>query len=103
MYVIPSYTYASNSIKLYYDENTNEYKVTMLTINPNHLLDSEYSKNNEEIPDEYINDFSFYMLSDVENYEYNDGFKGEVVDRYRRYLQNKYKELEKKGNVEQCA
>ena len=72
MYVIPSYTYASDSIKLYYDENSNEYKVTMLTINPNHLLDSEYSKNNEEIPDEYINDFSFYMLSDVENYECND-------------------------------
>ena len=72
MYVIPSYTYASNSIKLYYDENSNEYKVTMLTINPNHLLDSEYSKNNEEIPDEYINDFSSYMLSDVENYEDND-------------------------------
>ena len=72
MYVIPSYTYASDSIKLYYDENSNEYKVTMLTINPNHLLDSEYSKNNEEIPDEYINDFSFYMLSDVENYESND-------------------------------
>lgn len=72
MYVIPSYTYASDSIKLYYDENSNEYKVTMLTINPNHLLDSEYSKNNEEIPDEYINDFSFYMLSDVENYENND-------------------------------
>ena len=72
MYVIPSYTYASDSIKLYYDENSNEYKVTMLTINPNHLLDSEYSKNNEEIPDEYINDFSSYMLSDVENYEDND-------------------------------
>ena len=71
MYVIPSHTFASDSIKLYYDENSNEYKVTMLTINPNHLLDSEYSKNNEDIPDEYINDFSFYMLSDVENYEYN--------------------------------
>ena len=72
MYVIPSYTYASDAIKLYYDENSNEYNVTMLTINPNHLLDSEYSKNNEEIPDEYINDFSSYMLSDVENYEDND-------------------------------
>ncbi len=71
MYVVPSYTYASDAIKLYYDENSNEYKVTMLTINPNHLLDNEYEKNNEEIPDEYINDFSFYMLSDVESYEYN--------------------------------
>ena len=29
--------------------------------------------------------------------------KGEVIDRYRRYLQNKCKELEKKGSVEQCA
>ena len=72
MYVIPSYTYASDSIKLYYEENSNEYNVTMLTINPNHLLDSEYSKNNEEIPDEYINDFLTYMLSDVESYENNN-------------------------------
>ena len=41
--------------------------------------------------------------SNLENYEYNDGFKGEVIDRYRRYLQNKYNELEKKGSMEQCA
>lgn len=46
-----------------------------------------------------INKFNY----NLECYEYNDGFKGEVIDRYKRYLQNKYNELEKKGNVEQCA
>lgn len=41
--------------------------------------------------------------SNLEDYEYNNGFKGEVIDRYKRYLQNKYNELKKKGSVEQCA
>ena len=41
--------------------------------------------------------------SNLEYYEYNNGFKGEVIDRYRRYLQKKCNELEKKGSVEQCA
>ena len=81
MYVIPSYQYACDSIKLLYDESSNEYKVTMLTINPNHLLDEEYKKNNEIVPDEYINDFSYYMLADVENYE-SEGSQGYTLQEF---------------------
>ena len=46
-----------------------------------------------------INKFNY----NLGNYEYNDEFKGEVIDRYKRYLQNKYNELKKKGSAEQCA
>ena len=80
MYVIPSYEYAANSIKALYNEESSEYKVTMLTINPNHLLDIEYTKNNEDIPSEYIEDFSSYMLSDVTSWE--DNVQGYTLKDY---------------------
>jgi ABC-2 type transport system permease protein len=85
MYVIPSYEYAANSIKNIYSEDTSEYKVTMLTINPNHVADEEYTKNSEVIPSEYVEDFSYYMLSDVSSWE--DGVQGytlnDYIDNYR--------------------
>ena len=80
MYVIPCYEYAANSIKTLYNEESSEYKVTMLTINPNHVADSEYTKNNEVIPSEYIEDFSSYMLSDVTSWE--DNVQGYTLKDY---------------------
>ena len=59
-----------------------------------------------EVIEKFLEDKKFDINkfnSNLEHYEYNDGLKGEVIDRYRRYLQNKCNELEKKGNVEQCA
>ncbi len=84
-------------------------------INPSELykvicLLGEFDNNNYkkgfEIIEKFLTDKKFNINkfnSNLEYYECNDGFKGEVIDRYRRYLQNKCKELEKKGNVEQCA
>jgi len=92
MYVIPAYEYACDELKNYYDENSNEYKVTMLTINPNNLLDNEYEKNNEEIPEEYINDFSEYMLNDVESYNEN-GTQGFSLLQYIENDRDSFREL----------
>ena len=69
MYIVPSYQYAADSIKSLYNEDSTEYKVSMLTINPNHVVDSEYTKNNEEIPSEYVEAFTNYMLADIEEYQ----------------------------------
>ena len=92
MYVVPAYKYACDELKNYYDENSNDYKVTMLTINPNNLLDNEYEKNNEEIPEEYINDFSEYMLNDVESYNEN-GTQGFSLLKYIENDRDSFREL----------
>ena len=87
MYVVPSYQYAANSIKNLYNEDSTEYKVSMLTINPNHVVDSEYTKNNEEIPAEYIEAFADYMLADIE--EYQNLQKGTSLDDYIKSTERK--------------
>lgn len=59
-----------------------------------------------EVIEKFISDKKFEINNFNNNvciYEYDIGFKGEVIDRYKKYLQNKYNELEKKGSVEQCA
>ena len=87
MYVVPAYEYAANAIKELYSEDSTEYKVTMLTINPNHVADSEYTKNNELVPSEYIKAFSTYMLSDIEAYQ--EGTKGNSLDLYVKSAERK--------------
>ena len=84
-------------------------------INPSELykvicLLGEFSSQNYkqgyEVIKKFLEDKKFNINkfnSSLEYYEYSDGFKGEVIDRYKRYLQNKYNELAKKGSVEQCA
>lgn len=59
-----------------------------------------------EVIEKFISDKKFEINNfnyNVEIYEYDTGFKGEVIDRYKKYLQNKYNELKKKGSVEQCV
>ena len=73
------------------------------------LLDKFAAKNYKQgfkVIEKFLEDKKFDINkfnSNLEYYEYDYGFKGEVIDRYRRYLQNKCKELEKKGSIEQCA
>lgn len=78
------------------------YKVICLL---NKFEDQNY-KQGFEVIEKFLENKKFDINkfnSNLEYYEYNNGFKGEVIDRYRRYLQNKYNELEKKGSIEQCA
>lgn len=73
------------------------------------LLDKftdESYKRGFEVIEKFLKDRKFDINkfnSNLEDYEYNVGFKGEVIERYKRYLKNKCNELEKKGNIEQCA
>lgn len=87
MYIVPSYQYAADSIKSLYNEDSTEYKVSMLTINPNHVVDSEYTKNNEEIPSEYVEAFTNYMLADIE--EYQNLQKGTSLNNYIKSTERK--------------
>ena len=93
----------SKARNLLYKINPSElYKVICLL---DKFAGKDYKKGFEVI-EKFLEDKKFDINkfnNNLENYEYNDGFKGEIIDRYRRYLQNKYNELEKKGNIEQCA
>ena len=93
----------SKARNLLYKMNQSElYKVICLL---DKFADQNYEQGFEVI-EKFLEDKKFDINkfnSNLEYYEYDYGFKGEVIDRYRRYLQNKCKELEKKGNVEQCA
>ena len=93
----------SKARDLLYKINPSElYKVICLLGN---FSDQNY-KQGYEVIEKFLEDKKFDINkfnSSLEYYEYSDGFKGEVIDRYKRYLQNKCKELEKKGSVEQCA
>ena len=93
----------SKARNLLYKINPSElYKVICLL---DKFTDMNY-KQGFEVIEKFLKDKKFNINkfnSNLECYEYDYGFKGEVIDRYRRYLQNKYNELEKKGSVEQCA
>ena len=93
----------SKARNLLYKINQSElYKVICLL---DKFSDQNY-KQGFEVIEKFLEDKKFDINkfnSNLEYYEYDDGFKGEVIDIYRRYLQNKCKELEKKGSVEQCA
>ena len=93
----------SKARNLLYKINPSElYKVICLL---GKFYNNEYRKGFETIK-KFLTDKKFNINdfnNNIESYEYDLGFKGEVIDRYRRYLQNKYNELEKKGSVEQCA
>lgn len=93
----------SKARDLLYKINSSElYKVICLLGE----FDSKDYKKGAEVMERFLADKKFPINDfniNVEYYEYDTGFKGEVIDRYKRYLQNKYNELEKKGNVEQCA
>lgn len=81
LYVTPSYTYACDKVKeLYPDTLSQNYKVSMLTINPNHVCDDQYKLYKEEIPEEYITAFTSYMQNDVNMWE--NGNKGNSLDEY---------------------
>ena len=93
----------SKARDLLYKINPSElYKVICLL---DKFTDINY-KQGFEVIEKFLKDKKFDINkfnSNLEYYEYDYGFKGEIIDRYRRYLQNKCNELEKKGNVEQCA
>ena len=93
----------SRARNLLYKINPSElYKVICLL---GEFAGKDYKKGFEVI-EKFLKDRKFDINkfnSNLDNYEYNDGFKGEVIDRYKIYLQSKFNELEKKGNVEQCA
>lgn len=93
----------SKARDLLYKINSSElYKVICLL---GEFTGKDYEKGFEVI-EKFLKDRKFDINkfnSNLEDYEYNNGFKGEVINRYKRYLQNKYNELKKKGNVEQCA
>ena len=93
----------SKTRDLLYKINPSElYKVICLL---GKFADQNY-KQGYEVIEKFLEDKKFDINkfnSSLEYYEYSYGFKGEVIDRYKRYLQNKYNELEKKGSVEQCA
>ena len=93
----------SKARNLLYKINQSElYKVICLL---GEFTEKEYKKGFEVI-EKFLENKKFDINKfniNLEYYTYNDGFKGEVIDRYRRYLQNKCNELEKKGSVEQCA
>lgn len=93
----------SKARNLLYKINQPElYKVICLL----HKFADKNYKQGFEVIEKFLEDKKFDINkfnSNLEYYEYNNGFKGEVIDRYKRYLQNKCNELEKKGSVEQCA
>ena len=93
----------SKARSLLYKINQSElYKVICLL---DKFSDQNY-KQGLEVIEKFLENKKFDINkfnSNIESYEYDDGFKGEVIDRYRKYLQNKCNELEKKGNVEKCA
>ena len=93
----------SKARDLLYRINKSElYKVICLL---SEFTEKEYKKGFEVI-EKFLENKKFDINkfnTNLEYYTYSDGFKGEVIDRYRRYLQNKCNELEKKGSVEQCA
>lgn len=68
LYIKPAYSAAANKITNSYDNNSSEYGSIMVTINPNNVLDSKYSENNESIPGEYIEELTNYMLIDVNSW-----------------------------------
>ena len=93
----------SKTRDLLYKINPSElYKVICLLGNFSSL---DYKQGFETI-EKFLMDkkFNINKFNDnIDYYEYDEGFKGEIINRYKRYLQKKYNELEKKGNVEQCA
>lgn len=93
----------SKARDLLYKINPSElYKVICLL---DKFFGKDYRKGFETI-EKFLTDKKFEINnfnSNVELYEHDTGFKGEVINRYKRYLQNKYNELKKKGSVEQCA
>ena len=93
----------SKARDLLYKINQSElYKVICLLGNFSNL---DYKQGFETI-EKFLIDKKFNINNfnnNIDYYEYDTGFKGEVIDRYKKYLQNKYNELKKKGNVEQCA
>ena len=61
VYVTPSYTYAINKVIDKYTTSSS----AIVTINPNNQADSIYTKYNEDIPEEYVNQLTSYMMNDV--------------------------------------
>ena len=61
VYVTPSYTYAINKVIDKYTTSSS----AIVTINPNNQADSIYKKYNEDIPEEYVNQLTSYMMNDV--------------------------------------
>lgn len=61
VYITPSYRYAINKVIDEYTKNSS----AIVTINPNNQADYIYQQYKEEIPEEYINAFSSYMMNDV--------------------------------------
>ncbi len=81
LYITESYKYAVSSVTAKYsDTDSQDYKVAMLTINPNHAVDSQYNEYKEQIPEEYISKFSTYMQNDVSSWA--NGSKGTSLDNY---------------------
>lgn len=79
-YITPAYTKATqaaglNAMYADYSNSKDTYKVeldpdnvynmTMAAINPNNQADSTYTANGVTIPEEYIKEFSSYMLADI--------------------------------------
>ncbi|MBR6071517.1 MAG: ABC transporter permease subunit [Acholeplasmatales bacterium] len=82
-YITPSYTKAIQKIEAKYPNSgdTKEaYGISMVTINPNHQVDSEYTKNSESIPNEYIDSFTDYMLADINSWD--NGKKTNTLEEY---------------------
>lgn len=46
----------------------NIYQMTMVAINPNNQTDSTYTQNGVAIPEEYISEFTSYILSDISSW-----------------------------------
>ncbi len=61
VYVTPSYTYAINKVIDKYTTSSS----AIVTINPNNQADSIYKKYSEDIPEEYVNQLTSYMMNDV--------------------------------------
>lgn len=66
-YIKPAYEYAVDAVSNKYPETEDEsvYGAAMVTINPDNQADDKYVENNEEIPEEYINDFVDYIKDDI--------------------------------------
>lgn len=73
IYITPSYTAAVASVAGLYPgegETKSLYQASMVTINPNHQVDSTYTDNKETIPSEYIESFSSYIQADIFSWQY---------------------------------
>lgn len=68
LYVAPSYQAAVATISgIFPDEGETAavYGAMMVTINPNHAADEQYTQCGEPIPEEYITNFSSYITNDI--------------------------------------